>query len=92
MSGLQRRCPRCGQPVATQLTPRQRELLLGIAGGETVHTMATRLCIARQTADAHVAAIRRALGVRSTAAMIAMAWREGWMAPQPGAPTLEEEP
>lgn len=59
------------------LTPREREIVVLIAEGNTSAQIATRLGISRRTVDTHRTNINRKLGVRSVASLTQMAIRHG---------------
>ena len=62
---------------ATQLTPRQREILQLVAEGKSNKDMAALLNISIKTVDFHKAAIMDELGIRSTAELTKYALRQG---------------
>ncbi|WP_165793448.1 response regulator [Hyphococcus luteus] len=59
------------------LTGRERQILFGIARGETNAVIAERLGISANTVDKHRTSIMRKLGVHSAAALLARALRDG---------------
>ena len=61
----------------TALTGRERQILFGIARGETNAAIADRLGISANTVDKHRTKIMRKLGVHSVAELVARAFREG---------------
>jgi DNA-binding NarL/FixJ family response regulator len=61
-----------GATVAT-LTPRQREVLRGVAGGGTDKAIARDLGLSPRTVEMHVARALSALGVRTRAEAVAAA-------------------
>jgi DNA-binding CsgD family transcriptional regulator len=54
-----------------RLTPRQRQVLSGLAGGESEKEVAARLGISAHTLHDHVKAVHRAYGVRSRGELLA---------------------
>lgn len=63
------------------LTKREREVLTGLAGGQTGDDIARRLFIAPDTVRRHVANARQKLGARTRAHAIAEALRRGEIEP-----------
>jgi len=63
--------------MATELTPRQREVLQLIAEGRTMKEVGTILNISTRTAESHKYEIMHALGVKTTAELIQYAIRIG---------------
>ena len=61
----------------TALTGRERQVLFGIARGETNAVMAERLGISANTVDKHRTSIMRKLSVHSAAELLARAFRDG---------------
>ncbi len=59
------------------LTGRERQVLFGIARGETNTVIAERLGISANTVDKHRTKIMRKLGVHSAAELLARAFRDG---------------
>ncbi len=59
------------------LTGRERQILFGIARGETNARIADRLGISANTVDKHRTSIMRKLGVHSAAELLARALRDG---------------
>ena len=59
------------------LTPRERQVIEGIAAGETTSELAARLSISASTVRSYVEHIRNKLGVSTRAAMVARALRLG---------------
>ncbi len=64
-------------PQSNALTGRERQILFSIARGETNAAIANRLGISANTVDKHRTNIMRKMGVHSTAALIARAFRDG---------------
>jgi DNA-binding NarL/FixJ family response regulator len=63
------------------LTERERQVLAELAAGRTSKEIARRLGLAAKTVDNHRARLLRKLGVATTGAAIAKAYREGLLAP-----------
>ena len=63
------------------LTDREREVLIGVAGGERSKEVAARLGITERTVKAHLASIYNNFGVDSRAAAIAVASQRGLLPP-----------
>jgi DNA-binding NarL/FixJ family response regulator len=63
--------------VDRQLTPRMRDALTGVAGGETARQTAVRLGVCEPTVRTILAAARDRLGADSSAAAVATALRRG---------------
>jgi DNA-binding NarL/FixJ family response regulator len=68
---------RDGSGVATELTPREVEVLRLVATGLADREIAAALCVSQRTVTNHVASIRAKLGVRSRSAATAYAVRHG---------------
>ncbi len=68
-------------PAKTPLTPREIEVALRIAAGDTNAEIAHRLAIAPKTVDAHVEHIRNKLGVRSRTQIGVWAAEQGLRGP-----------
>lgn len=66
-----------GTTVGTSLTPRELQILFGIARGETNAAMAQRLGISANTVDRHRTNVMRKLNAHSAAELVAIALREG---------------
>jgi DNA-binding NarL/FixJ family response regulator len=64
-------------PAALPLTPEQRALLELVARGASVPEAAEALFLSHRTAERRMAGIRKALGVPSTAAAVALLRRDG---------------
>jgi DNA-binding NarL/FixJ family response regulator len=67
--------------AAQRLTPRQIDVLQGLAAGQQVKTIAGRLGITETTTRNHVAAILRRLGCHSQLEAVAKAHRLGLIEP-----------
>lgn len=61
------------------LTPREREVLAGVARGERSKEIAARLGLSERTVKAYLSNIYDKLGVDSRAAAIAVAAERGWL-------------
>lgn len=59
------------------LSPRQRDVLTGIAGGETAKETAARLGIAPKTVELHRSRLRQAFGARTTPHLVHLALAQG---------------
>lgn len=59
------------------LSPRQRDVLAGIAGGETAKDTAARLGIATCTVEVHRSRLRRRFGARTTPHLVTLALAQG---------------
>jgi two-component system nitrate/nitrite response regulator NarL len=59
------------------LTPRERDVLLGIAQGETNKQMASRLGISHRTVETHREALMDKLGIRTVAGLTKLVLEEG---------------
>jgi DNA-binding NarL/FixJ family response regulator len=68
-----------------RLTAREREVLAGVARGQTTKEMASEFSISTRTVETHRAAIMRKLDIRSVALLTQFAIREGLVEPPPGA-------
>jgi two-component system, NarL family, response regulator NreC len=66
-----------GQGAYTQLTEREREVLVLVAEGRSTREIAEVLVVSTKTVDAHRSAIAHKLGLRSQADLIKYAIREG---------------
>ena len=60
-----------------RLTPREREVLIGIARGLTSKEIGSEFNISTRTVETHRAALMRKLDVRSIALLTQLAIREG---------------
>ena len=61
------------------LTPRELDVLRLLAEGSAVPAIAERLGVGPSTARAHVENMRRKLGVRTQAALVAYGFRHGYL-------------
>ena len=68
-----------------RLTAREREVLAGVARGQTTKEIASEFNISTRTVETHRAAIMRKLDIRSIALLTQFAIREGLIEPPPGA-------
>ena len=66
-----------GVQSSTELTEREREILVGVAHGERSKEIATRLRITERTVRGHLTSIYAKLGVDSRAAAVAVALERG---------------
>jgi len=64
-----------------ELTPRQREVLCLIAGGETTKAVANRLCISAKTVEAHRSQLMERLQIFDVAGLVRYAIRTGLISP-----------
>lgn len=65
----------------SQLTPREREVLAGIAAGETSRAMAARLGLSPRTVESYREALTRKLGIRTVAGLVRFAVEAGLVSP-----------
>jgi len=65
--------------VWQSLSPREREILLLLADGETTSSAATRLGVQESTIRTHVEKMRRKLNVSTRAAVVAEGFRLGYL-------------
>jgi DNA-binding NarL/FixJ family response regulator len=68
--------PRLGSGVASNLTPREREVLSLVCDGSDQKEVAARLAISPKTVGSHLEHIFAKLGVRSLAQAVALVYRE----------------
>lgn len=73
---------RTDRAVLGGLTDREREILVGIAQGESNSELAARLFIAEQTVKTHVSRILSKLGARDRAQLVIAAYEAGLVTPQ----------
>ncbi|BCJ50697.1 DNA-binding response regulator [Actinoplanes sp. NBRC 14428] len=66
---------------AESLTPREREVLLLLAGGLQPEEIAGRLFIGVTTVRTHIYRLRGKLGLRDRAQLVSFAYRAGFMSP-----------
>jgi DNA-binding CsgD family transcriptional regulator len=73
--------PKCSESpnLWQSLSPREREVLLLLADGETSASAATRLGICESTVRTHVEKMRSKLGVNTRAALVAEGFRIGYL-------------
>jgi len=80
-----RRDPAEARPVLAELTDREREIMRLVAKGMSNAEIAGLLVISPLTAKTHVSNVLRKLGCRDRAALVALAYESGLIAPgQPG--------
>jgi DNA-binding NarL/FixJ family response regulator len=72
---------RTDRVVLGELTDREREILIGVAQGESNSEVAARLFIAEQTVKTHVSRILAKLGARDRAQLVIAAYEAGLVAP-----------
>ncbi len=65
--------------VWLSLSPREREILVLLADGETTASAATRLGVCESTIRTHVEKMRNKLGVNTRAAVVAEGFRLGYL-------------
>lgn len=75
---------RTDRAVLGQLTEREREILVGVAQGESNSEIAARLFIAEQTVKTHVSRILSKLGARDRAQLVIAAYEAGLVTPGAG--------
>jgi len=63
--------------VVDKLTPREREVLVHLAGGLSVKQCAERMCLAKSTVDNHKSRLMKKLGVHKVVDLVRLAIREG---------------
>lgn len=61
---------------ADRLSPRQRQVLLGIADGNTTREIAMQLCLSAKTVEYHRAKLMESLGIYDVALLTRWAIRE----------------
>jgi len=69
-------------PKQSELTPRELDVLAGVARGERTKEIARRLGVSERTAWAYLTSIYNKLGVDSRASAVAVAMERGWLPPQ----------
>jgi DNA-binding NarL/FixJ family response regulator len=74
---------RTDRVVLGELTDREREILIGVAQGESNSEVAARLFIAEQTVKTHVSRILAKLGARDRAQLVIAAYEAGLVRPRP---------
>ena len=67
--------------VAQELTPRELQILRLIAEGYSNREIGVALCVSTGSAKSYLSALLRKLGVGGRAEAVAVAAREGWLAP-----------
>lgn len=65
-----------------RLTPREREVLAGIAAGETSRAIAARLGLSPRTVETYRESLARKLGIRTVAALVRFALEAGLGQPE----------
>jgi DNA-binding NarL/FixJ family response regulator len=66
-----------GEAALRRLTPRETEILQGLAAGETASEIAASLGISALTVQSHVKSVLAKLGVHSKIEAVTLAWRHG---------------
>ena len=69
------------RPQISLLTPREREVLRMVAGGDTSKEIAQQLGVSPRTVDSHRARIMQKLGIHKAPELVRVAIREGLVAP-----------
>ncbi|AOS44027.1 Transcriptional activator protein ExaE [Lacunisphaera limnophila] len=68
-----------GHAMGVSLTPREREVLRGFAGGENPKVLADRLGVSAKTVQNHLSILRDKLGLQEPAALVHYAIRHGYI-------------
>ncbi|MBI4790018.1 MAG: response regulator transcription factor [Chloroflexi bacterium] len=63
----------------SELTPREKEILLLVAQGHSNKTIAGMLWLSQKTVRNHMTHILRKLGLERRAQLVCYVWRMGWM-------------
>jgi len=74
-----------GELALRRLTPRETEILQGLAAGETASQIAASLGISALTVQSHVKSVLAKLGVHSKIEAVTLAWRHGLATTGPSA-------
>lgn len=82
-SALLRPLPATGQPLASPLTPREREVLERMVRGESTKSMAEAMDVSYSTARTHTQNLLSKLGVHSQVQAAAFAVRHGLVRAEP---------
>ena len=67
------------QAIAVNLTPREREVLCGIARGESPKVIASNLSLELKTVHNHLASLKDKLGIREAAGLVRYAIKHGYV-------------
>ncbi|WP_104402032.1 response regulator [Vibrio penaeicida] len=65
--------------VNTQLTPREKDVLLLIAEGECNKSVANTLCISVRTVETHRLRVKKKLNIKTTAGLVKYCLSQGWL-------------
>jgi len=65
---------------ASFVSPRERQVLIGVTQGETNKQIAERLKLGRRTVETYRARLMRKLKIRSIAGLTQFAFAQGWIA------------